>query len=106
MATAKLLHLVDNLVTELAAFQQGGAFHQTLDADELMSAIAQLTCEQRQVISLKFIEGYDNSEISALLDKKESAIRALQYRALHSLQGILAAEDERRLEFALGALSQ
>lgn len=82
------------------------AFHQTLDADELTSAIAQLTCEQRQVISLKFIEGYDNSEIAALLDKKESAIRALQYRALHSLQGILADADERRLEFALGALSQ
>ena len=55
---------------------------------------------------MKFIEGYDNGEIAALMDKKESAVRALQYRALHSLQGILAAEDERRLEFALGALGQ
>ena len=34
-----------------------------------------LTCEQRQVIALKFIEGYDNGEIAALMDKKESAGR-------------------------------
>lgn len=81
-------------------------YHQTLDADELVGAIGQLTSEQRQVIALKFIEGYDNSEISQMMNKKESAIRALQYRALHSLQNILAAEDERRLEFALGALGQ
>jgi hypothetical protein len=36
-----------------------------------------------------------------MLDKNESAIRALQYRALHSLMGILSAEEERSLEFAL-----
>ncbi|MEO8288452.1 MAG: sigma-70 family RNA polymerase sigma factor [Chloroflexota bacterium] len=81
------------------------AFLQTLDADELLGAINRLTAEQQQVIALKFVEGYDNSEIALLLNKKESAIRALQYRALHSLQNILAAEDERNIEFALGALS-
>ena len=77
-------------------------FSQTLDAAELGDAIRQLTGEQRQVISLKFIEGYDNSEIAVMMNKKEGAIRALQYRALRSLQGILEAEEVKRLEFGLG----
>lgn len=78
------------------------ALNLSLDAAELADAIAQLTDEQRQVISLKFIEGYDNAEISQMLNKKEGAIRALQYRALRSLQVILEAEEARRLEFGLG----
>ena len=94
------------VATPLEPADPRNAFHQTLDADELIGAISQLTSEQRQVICLKFIEGYDNAEIAAMVDKKESAIRALQYRALHSLLHILAAEDERNLEFALGALGR
>jgi RNA polymerase sigma-70 factor (ECF subfamily) len=81
-------------------------FHRTLDAAELASAITRLTSEQRQVICLKFIEGYENAEIAAMMGKKESAIRALQYRALHGLLDILQAEDERQPELALGVLGQ
>ena len=75
---------------------------QTLDADELKEAIAQLTDDQRQVISLKFIEGYENAEIAQMLNKKEGAIRALQYRALRSLLSIMEAEEVKKLEFGLG----
>lgn len=78
------------------------ALNLSLDAAELSDAMAQLTQEQRQVIALKFIEGYDNAEIAQMLNKKEGAIRALQYRALRSLQGILEAEEAKRLEFGLG----
>ena len=78
------------------------ALARTLDAAELLEAIVQLTEEQRQVIALKFIEGYDNSEIAQMLGKKEGAIRALQYRALRSLHTILEAEEVKRLEFGLG----
>jgi len=59
----------------------------------LMTAIRRLTDEQQQVILLKFIDGMDNTEISATMGKKEGAIRALQYRALLALQRIL--QDER-----------
>jgi len=75
---------------------------QTLDAAELSDAISQLTDDQRQVISLKFIEGYENAEIAQMLNKKEGAIRALQYRALRSLLSILEAEEVKKLEFGLG----
>lgn len=80
------------------------ALNLSLAAEELSDAMAQLTQEQRQVIALKFIEGYDVAEIAQMLNKKEGAIRALQYRALRSLQGILEAEEARRLEFGLGML--
>jgi RNA polymerase sigma-70 factor, ECF subfamily len=80
------------------------ALNLSLDAAELAEAMQQLTGEQRQVIALKFIEGYDNAEIAQMLNKKEGAIRALQYRALRSLQSILEAEEARRLEFGLGFL--
>ncbi len=62
-------------------------------AQVLMTAIRRLTDEQQQVILLKFIDGMDNTEISAAMGKKEGAIRALQYRALLALQRILM--DER-----------
>src|SRR5579884_1622348 len=62
-------------------------------AQLLMSTIRRLTDEQQQVILLKFIDGMDNTEISATMGKKEGAIRALQYRALLALQRIL--QDER-----------
>ena len=79
-----------------------GTLSQMLDAEELKAAIVQLTDEQRQVIALKFIEGFDNAEIAQMMNKKEGAIRALQYRALRSLQTILEAEEAKKLEFALG----
>ena len=77
---------------------------QMVEAAELRDAINQLTVEQRQVIALKFIEGYENTEIAQMMNKKEGAIRALQYRALRSLQGILEAEEAKMLEFALGLM--
>lgn len=52
----------------------------------IMKAIDKLTEEQKTVIILKFIEGLPNSEIAKVMDKKEEAVRALQYRALKQLQ--------------------
>src|SRR5690348_13516465 len=76
------------------------ALHVAVETAELKAAISQLTGEQKQVIALKFIEGYKNNEIAEMMNKKEGAIRALQYRALRSLQTILEAEDAKELEFA------
>jgi RNA polymerase sigma-70 factor (ECF subfamily) len=78
--------------------------YRMLEAAELRGAIEQLTPEQKQVIALKFIEGYDNPEIARMMNKKEGAIRALQYRALRSLQGILESEEAKMLEFAVGLM--
>ncbi len=93
--------LNDMVMTAGEAIQVDNMLRQTLDAAELRQALSQLTPEQRQVIALKFIEGFDNAEIARMMHKKEGAIRALQYRALRSLQSILEAEEVRQLELGL-----
>src|SRR4051812_6271242 len=43
------------------------ALRNALDSAELASAISLLTAEQRQVVALKFVEGYKNSEIAEMM---------------------------------------
>ncbi len=62
------------------------------DGVTLREAISQLTVEQQQVIMLKFFGGLSNLEIAASLSRSEGAVKALQHRALHRLQRVLAAE--------------
>ena len=94
---------VSTAASELVA--PDNMLRQMLDAAELREALSYLTGEQRQVIALKFIEGYENVEIAQMMNKNEGAIRALQYRALRSLQCILAAEEAKHLEFAVGLMN-
>lgn len=64
-----------------------------LDADQLRSAIARLTDEQAEVISLRFLEGYSISEVATMMDKTEGSIKALQYRAVATLRQLLQREQ-------------
>ncbi len=93
------LPLDDALITHEGPIDPEVALAHSLQAEELRRAIKQLTGEQQQVVYLKFIEGYDNAEIANAMNKKEGAIRALQYRALHSLQQIITAEEQRAASF-------
>jgi RNA polymerase sigma-70 factor (ECF subfamily) len=49
-------------------------------------ALAQLTPEQQPVLTLRFGEGYSLEETAAILKKNVNAVKALQFRALASLQ--------------------
>jgi RNA polymerase sigma-70 factor (ECF subfamily) len=69
-----------------------GAAHVRLTHERLMCAMPHLSESQRQVILLKFIEGFENAEIAAVLNKTEGAIRVLQHRALTALR--LAISEE------------
>ena len=60
-----------------------------LENDALLRAINQLTEEQAQVITLRFLEGYSISEVAEMLNKTEGAIKALQFRGMASLRRIL-----------------
>ena len=59
------------------------------EAAALRAQIAQLPKEQQDVIVLRFIQDLSTQEIADLLGKKESAVRKLQSRGLHSLREIL-----------------
>lgn len=50
------------------------------------SAYAQLTPEQQNVLALRFGQGYSLEETANLLNKNVNAVKALQFRALASLQ--------------------
>ena len=52
----------------------------------LLAALARLKPEHRDVITMRFIEGYAALEVAQLLGKTEGAIRTLQHRALERLR--------------------
>ena len=62
------------------------ALNLSLDAEELQEAIAQLTEEQRQVVSLKFIEGYDNAEVARMMETSEGTVAVTLHRTRTRLQ--------------------
>ncbi len=63
-----------------------------LEMERLAAAVQELTNPQRQVIWLRFVEGYSSAETAALLGKEENSVKALQHRALGSLRRQLERE--------------
>ncbi len=61
-------------------------------ADQLRTALGSLTDPQRQVIALRFIEGYNLELTAQVMGKSVDAIKALQYRALQALAAALRAQ--------------
>ena len=61
-----------------------------LDRGQIQLALKHLTEEQRQVIVLKFVEGFDNASVARVLGRSEGAIKSLQHRALNSLRRIMS----------------
>jgi RNA polymerase sigma-70 factor (ECF subfamily) len=55
------------------------------NSEQIRGALRSLTDGQRQVIVLRFIEGYNLETTARLLNKTVDAIKAMQYRALQSL---------------------
>jgi len=67
---------------------------QQLQAEELRMALQQLTEDQRQVLTLRFIEGLSTEEVANVMGKRQGAIRALQMRGLQALAEIIETSDE------------
>jgi RNA polymerase sigma-70 factor (ECF subfamily) len=53
---------------------------------QVSAALKHLTPDQERVVRLRYFEGYSIGEIAGLLGKAPDAIRAMQHRALRSLQ--------------------
>lgn len=63
------------------------------DWQEVVQAINKLTEEQRQVLISRLILGYDVATVAQMIGKKVNAVKALQFRALQSLQRLLGKRD-------------
>lgn len=62
--------------------------------EDVRRALLCLTPEQRQVIILKFLEGWETEEIAETLQKQVTAIKALQHRAIEALRRFFLAEEQ------------
>lgn len=60
---------------------------------QVRQALVHLTPEQRQVVVLKYLEGFDHAEIARVLNKPVGAIKALQHRALEALRRLLEPQE-------------
>ena len=56
---------------------------------EVRSAYTQLTSEQQDVLALRFGQGYSLEETATFMKKKVNAVKALQFRALATLQRLI-----------------
>jgi RNA polymerase sigma-70 factor (ECF subfamily) len=52
-------------------------------------AILRLNSDQQQVVTMRFLEGFDYIDIAAALGKAEGTVRVIQHRALQHLRRIL-----------------
>lgn len=61
----------------------------------LQAAMQHLTDEQREVLTLKFLQDADTSEIARQMHKSEGAVRALQMRALQALARVMKSDGRQ-----------
>jgi RNA polymerase sigma-70 factor (ECF subfamily) len=59
---------------------------QTIGRESMLELIENLSHEQQQVLTLKFVFNLPNADVAMILGKSEGAIKSLQHRALVSLQ--------------------
>lgn len=67
------------------------------DREDMMGAVRALTEDQQQVVILRFYHGMSNAEVARVVGKPESAVKALQSRALRSLRRVLTEGDAREV---------
>ncbi len=65
-----------------------------IEAEQVRAAMRQLTEDQADVLSLRFLEGYSITEVAGMMGKTEGAIKALQYRAVATLRQLLEYSQE------------
>src|SRR6478672_915180 len=59
---------------------------ESIGRQSILQVIEELSREQQQVLTLKFVFNFSNSDAATILDKTDGAVKSLQHRALASLQ--------------------
>jgi len=67
----------------------------SFEQQRLRRAILQLGGGEQQVVILRFIEGFEFSEIASVLKKKEGNVRVILHRALVKLRNILEKDKKQ-----------
>lgn len=69
---------------------------QNIGFETISHHIGQLTNEQQKVIRSRFVLGHTIEEVAAMTDSSESAVKALQHRAIQALKKGLAVTPDGR----------
>jgi RNA polymerase sigma-70 factor (ECF subfamily) len=70
------------------------AANAAMQRERLRSALHTLTPEQRQVVALRFLEGWSLEETARALGKEVGAVKAMQHRALAAIRREMGIENE------------
>jgi RNA polymerase sigma-70 factor (ECF subfamily) len=63
---------------------------QSIGRQSMLELIENLSQEQQQVLTLKFVFNFPNADVATILGKTEGAVKSLQHRALVTLQKQIA----------------
>ena len=85
---------VDDEIGLAAQDNPAQSAYENIQMHRTRTALQMLTPDQRAVISLKYLEGWSNAEVAALLGKPVGAVKSLQHRALAALKRILVDEED------------
>lgn len=62
---------------------------------DMMQAIRALTDDQQQVLILRFYSGMSSAQVAQVMNKPETAVKALQARGLRALKRLLSEPKQR-----------
>ncbi len=80
--------------TELTAEEDmDSELMRTYQQEQVQAALRTLKDDQRQVLVLRFIEGYNLQETAEVLGKSVGAVKVMQHRALQMLSRLLVQQD-------------
>ena len=65
-----------------------------LERDALFRAMSKLKSDYREVLLLRFVEGYGAADVGRMTGRSEGAVRTLQHRALDRLRRELERSGE------------
>jgi RNA polymerase sigma-70 factor (ECF subfamily) len=65
-----------------------------MDKQAIRHALMQLTSDQRQVIILKYLEGWENQAVAEYMEKPIGAVKALQHRGILALRRLLLPKEK------------
>jgi RNA polymerase sigma-70 factor (ECF subfamily) len=60
---------------------------------ELLAALANLTSEQQEVLTLRFVADLPIEQVAGIMRRRVGAVKALQHRALENLRRAVSRED-------------
>lgn len=64
-----------------------------LEVEQLLEVLRELKDEYEEVLLLRYVEGFDISEIAHISQKKQGAVRVLLYRAHKALEKLLREKE-------------